>query len=139
MGLVNGIERNLHRAQELHVLVLRQRLRSHVEQFRASLHDVFLHLVNGRLVQRRVEEVCCSLLLTEVADEVHLVLHQSDEWRYDDGHAIHEQRRQLIAETLSTTCGHEHEGVLTVEHALYNGFLVSLEGVEAKIFLQGFS
>ena len=49
--LVDGVERYFHRAQELHVLLLRQRLRCHVEQLGAPGADVVLHLVDGRLVQ----------------------------------------------------------------------------------------
>ena len=80
VSLVNCIERDLHRFQKLHVILLRQRLRSHIEQLRPSLADILLHLVNRRLVQRRVQKVCRSLMLTEVRDKVHLVLHQGYQW-----------------------------------------------------------
>ena len=66
VSLVNCIERDLHRFQELHIILLCERFRSHIEQFRPSLADILLHLVDRRLVQRRVQEVSRSLMLTQV-------------------------------------------------------------------------
>ena len=134
--LVDGIERHFHRAQELHVVLFRQALRRHIEQLGAPAADVGLHLVDGRLGERRVEEVGRALVLAQVRDEVHLVLHQRDEGRDDDGHAVHQQRRQLIAQRLASAGGHQHKGVVAFQHVVDDGLLVALEGVEAEVLLQ---
>ena len=76
------------------------------------------------------------LSLAETVDEVHLVLHQGDEWRNDDGHAVHEQRRELIAQALAATRGHEHEDVVSVHKAAYDFLLIALEFVKTEVFLQ---
>ena len=136
--LVDGIERNLARLQELHVVLLRQRLRCHVQQFRQPRADVVLHLVDGRLIERRVQVVGHALMLAEVRQEVHLVFHEGDEGRDDDGHPIHEQRRQLVAQRLAATRRHQYEGVLAIQHIADDGFLVAFERVKAEIVLQGF-
>ena len=98
MGLVDGVERNLHRLEEVHVLLLRERLGCHVEQLGMTRRDVSLHLIDGRLVERRVQVVGRPLVLAQLRDEVHLVLHQGNQRRDDDGRPLHQQRRQLIAQ-----------------------------------------
>ena len=52
VGFINGIERNLHRLEEVHILLFRKRLRRHIEQFGDTRLDIRLHLVNGTLVER---------------------------------------------------------------------------------------
>ena len=76
MGFVDGVEGDLHRLKELHVVLLRQRLWSHVEQLRVSGKDILLHLIDSRLVQRRVQVMGRSRLFAQVGDDVHLVFHQ---------------------------------------------------------------
>ena len=48
--LVNGIEADLACFQEVHILILCQRLRCYVQQFGLSCRDIRLHLIDGRLV-----------------------------------------------------------------------------------------
>ena len=91
MRLIDGIERNLHRLQEFHIIFLGKRLWSHIQQFGPSLTYILLHLVYRRFVERGVQEVCRSLLLTKMGNEVHLILHQGYQRRDDDGHAVHQQ------------------------------------------------
>ena len=79
----------------------------------------------------------CPLMLTEVCDNIHLVFHQGDERRDHDGCSFHQQRWQLIAQRLTTTCRHEHERIIAIQQVLDNLLLVSLELVETKVFLQG--
>ena len=136
VSLVYGVERNLHRPEKLYVVLFVQRLRSHVEQLGPAAVHVVHHLLQRRLVERRVKIVRHSALLTESVDHVHLVFHQRDERRHDNCRALHDERRELIAQALSATRGHEHERVVAVEQVTYDGFLVSLELVEAEIAFQ---
>ena len=57
VSLVDGVERNLDRLQELHVVFFGERLRRYVQQLGAPGAYVGLHLVDGSLVLRRVEVV----------------------------------------------------------------------------------
>ena len=91
VSLVDRIERDLDRFQKLDIILFRERFRSHIEQLRQSALDIGLHLVDGSLVKRRVQIVSHTFMLVQVGDEVHLVLHQGDERRDDDGHAVHQQ------------------------------------------------
>ena len=52
MRLIDGIERDLHRLQELHIVLLRQRLGGDIQQFGVSCQDVCLHLIYRGFVQR---------------------------------------------------------------------------------------
>ena len=77
-------------------------------------------------------------MLTHLRDDIYLVFHKRDQGRDDNGHTIHQQRGQLIAQRLAATGRHQHKRVLTVKHILHDGLLVSLERIEAEVFLQGF-
>ena len=136
VGLVDGIERNLHATQEFHVLILIERLRSHVEQLRLALLHVVHHLLDGSLVQRGIQIVGHALLLAQAVDHIHLVLHQRNERRDDDGRAFHDERRQLIAQTLAAAGRHQHERVVAGQQITYDGFLIALELVKAEVVLQ---
>ena len=89
MGLVNGVERDLRLLQEFHIFVLGQRLGSHIEQLGLTIQDIGLHLIDSRLVQRRVQ-VMGRTFVTHRADDVHLILHQGYQRRDDNGCTIHQ-------------------------------------------------
>ena len=134
--LVDGIERNLDFAQEGDVVLLGQRLGREVEQLGLALEHVGADLLDGRLVERRIEEVCNTRLGREGAHGVHLVLHQGDERRDDDGDALHQKRRKLVAQRLAAARGHQYEGISARKHVADDSLLVPLERIEAEILLQ---
>ena len=138
VSLVHGYERDLERLEERQVVLLVERLRSHIEQLRLAALDVALHAVYRRAVERGVEVMGHRVVLAVAIDDIHLVLHQGYKGRHHDSGAFHKQRRQLVAEALASSCGHEHKGVVTLQEVGDDGFLVALEGIEAKIFLQRF-
>ena len=88
MGLVNGVERDLRLLQEFHILVLGQRLGSHIEQLGLTIQDIGLHLIDSRLVQRRVQ-VMGRTFVTHRADDIHLILHQGYQRRDDNSRTVH--------------------------------------------------
>ena len=130
---VHGIERNLDGLQKLHVLILAQRLGCDVQKFRCSALNVVHNLLNGGLVKRRVEVMGHATVFAHAVHHVHLVLHQGDEWRDNDGRSFHQERRQLVAQAFSATSGHEHKGVVTRKKVADNGLLVSFKRVETKV------
>ena len=135
VGFIDGIERNLERLEKLEVLGLVERLGSHVEQLGLAVAHVIHHLCGLRLGERRVEVMGQSVVLADAIDGVDLVFHQGDEWRHDDGSALHEERRQLVTQALASAGGHEHKDVVPRHERADNGFLVAFERVKAEIVL----
>ncbi len=134
--LVDGEERDGDLLQEFHRLLLRQCLRGHVEQLRVALQQVLFHLGHLGAVERRVEEVGHTLAPRGVAHGVHLVLHQRYQRRHHNGYALADHGGQLVAQALAAARGHDDKGVVAVQKALDNGFLVALELVESEYFFQ---
>ena len=131
--LVYGIERNLDGLQKLHVLILTQRFGCNVQKLRCAALNVVHNLLNGGLVKRRVEVMGHATVFAHAVHHVHLVLHQGDEWRDNDGRSFHQERRQLVAQAFSATSGHQHKGVVTRKKVADNGLLVSFKRVETKV------
>ena len=97
VSLVDGIETDLYRFQEVHILVLGKRFRSNIKQLRLARKDITLHQVDGGLVERRVQIVGNTFFLAHAIDDIHLILHQGDKRGDDDGRALHDQGGQLVA------------------------------------------
>ena len=136
MRLVDRVKRYFDRFEEIHVVVLIQRLGSHIEQFRLPLHDIGLDLVDSRLIERRVEVVSHPLLFAHAIDHIYLVFHECYQRRDHDGCALHDERGQLVAQRLATAGRHEHKGIVASKHILDDGLLVAFELIEAEILLQ---
>ena len=131
--LVDGVERNLERTEELQVVLFVERLRRHIKQFCAALVHILVHLIDGSAVERRVQIVSHAGFLAESVHYIHLVLHQRDERRHHDCRAFHDERRQLVAQALASACRHEHECVIAFKQIAYYCFLVALERVEPEV------
>ena len=82
--------------------------------------------------------MCDAVIVRQLTDGIHLVFHQSNQRRDHYGRAFANQRRQLIAERLAAASRHEDKGVLPIKQVTDDGFLVSLEGIEAEVMLQVF-
>ena len=79
-----------------------------------------------------------NVVITAVAaHQVHLVLHQGDQRRDDDGSALQHDSGQLIAQRFAATGGHDDKGVTSIQHTLDDGLLISLKCLKPK-YLQGF-
>ena len=76
-----------------------------------------------------------SLILTEIRDHVHLILHQGYQGRDNNSDTVHQQRRQLVAQRLTATRRHQDESVLTIQQTLDDCFLITLKIIETEIFL----
>ena len=135
--LVHGVEGYRYRLEELHILLLRQTLRSDEEHLSRSARQVGTHLLQLRLGERGVHHMSHGRVCSAASDRIHLILHQSDEWRDDDRGALADQGGQLVAEGLASAGRHKHEGVMTGQDARYDLGLLTLEGVEAKEVLEG--
>ena len=134
--LVDGVERYLDFAQKRDVVLLGKRLGGEIEQLGAPLQHVGAHLRHGGLVERRIEEMGDARLRRESAHGVHLILHQGDQRRNDDRHAVHQQRRQLVTERLAAARGHQHERVFSSKHIADYSLLIAFERRKAEILLE---
>ena len=134
--LIDSIERDMERREELQVLLFIKRFRSHIQQLRAPAVHVIHHPVDGSPVERRVEKVGQTVFLCQAIDDIYLVFHQCDQRRHDNSRSIHDQRWQLIAQALAATGRHQHKGVVSRHKITDNRFLVALEMIKAKVLLQ---
>ena len=125
--LVDGIERNFDLAQECHIILLCERLGGKVQQFGLACQNVATHLIDRCLVERRVQKVGNTRLGGERAHSIDLILHQGDKGRDDDCHTIHNKRRQLVAQRLTTARRHQHKGVASLEQVTNYSLLITLE------------
>ena len=59
-----------------------------------------------------------TILRAETPHGIHLILHQCNQWRYDDRHAFHHEGRQLIAHGFSTARWHNDKRVIARQDGL---------------------
>ena len=72
----------------------------------------------------------------EAADGVHLVFHQGDQGRDDDGRSLQEEGRKLVAERLAAAGGHQHKNIVPGKQGLDDSLLVALERLKAEKVLE---
>ena len=135
MGFINRIKRNLDGAQEFDVPLLGELFRRYIEQLGAPGGDVALHLVDGSLGERRVDEVGHAIVVARLAHGIHLIFHQGDEWRNHDGHSFHQKRWELVAQRFAASGGHQDKHVLAIKQGADDGLLVVFEGLKTEVFL----
>ena len=68
---------------------------------------------------------------------VHLILHQGDQGRHNDGDTGPVERRDLVADRLPATGRHEDKVVSAPDQSLYDLFLEWAESTEAEYGLEG--
>jgi len=102
-----------------------QALRGDVKQVEAAGHHGPLGVHRGGEVQAGIEIGGFDAGLEQ---GVHLVLHQGDQGRDDDGAAGPEQGGNLVAERLAAAGGHQHQGVAALGYVVYDGRLFAAEG-----------
>ena len=136
VGLVDGVEGYLRAAEKLDILVLGQRLGRHVEELSPPVADIVLHLFDRLLVEHGIEEMGYAVALAGVADHVHLIFHERDERRDHNGHTVHYQGRQLIAQRLASARRHQHKCIAPRKQIADYSLLVTLECIETEILFQ---
>ena len=135
---VDGIERNMNFFEQGYVILLCQGLRSDIEQLGATVEQISAHFVNLRLAERRVKEVRnAAVSRFEASDSIHLVFHQRDKRRNDDGSPGHQQSRKLVAEGLASACRHKDEGIASVHQVRNNLLLLAFEVIETEEIFEG--
>ena len=69
-------------------------------------------------------------------ERIHLVLHQGDQGRDDQGDAVEGERRKLVAKRFAPASGHQHHCVAPGQDAGDRRFLQRSEALVAEVFLQ---
>ena len=62
---------------------------------------------------------------------IHLVLHQRNERRHHQCHAIEHKSRYLVANRLASACWHQHQSVASGHHIVDNFLLLRAKGIIA--------
>ena len=75
-----------------------------------------------------------TVLAGGIADGIDLVFHEGDEGGDDNGGALADHGRQLIAEGLATPGRHNDKGVLATQNTIDNGLLVTFKVIKTKYF-----
>jgi len=68
--------------------------------------------------------------------EVHLVLHEGDKGRNHNGAALTDHGGKLVTEAFTTSGRLDDKRIFAIKHIVDDGFLVSPEGIKAKILSQ---
>ncbi len=112
------------RIQQRQEARIRHPLGSRVQQRDVAAQQALLDLVSLLTAERGVQKGGVHPSLVQRA---HLVVHQRDQRRDDDGHAhpgpLAGYRRDLVAQRLAAARGHQYQCVATVGHVLDDGLL----------------
>ncbi len=102
-----------------------------------AARQALLHVQRLRPVQRGVEK---GRLHARLQQRTHLVVHQRDQRRDDDGDALPRfaphDGRHLVAQRLAPARGHEHQGVAAGDNVFDDGFLRATEMLVAEDVVQ---
>ena len=127
MRLINGEERNPCLPQQVTELHARCTFRCDIEQVKqpgAEPLDRFGAVLIRRSERRRAD--ACGVGCT------HLIVHQRNQRRDDDGGAFKHHRGQLIAKRLAGTRGHDRERPLARHHPVNDLRLHATKSLKAK-------
>ncbi len=108
-------------------------LGGHVEQVEPPVVEVREHLAALHGAEAGVER---GGLDAELAERLHLVLHERDERAHDDADAGAHERRHLVAQALARAGRHHAERVVPAEQAFDDLLLRAPEAVEAEHAVQ---
>ena len=113
MGFVDRQQVDAGGGEQRTRIAAHQPFRRHVEQAQPARRQGAFDV--AALVERisRMQRACGD---AERCQPVHLVAHQGDQWRHDDGEPAAHDRRQLVAERLAGAGRHDGEHVLAGEH-----------------------
>lgn len=101
-----------------------QSFRCHIQQVQIAREQGAFHPLGVFRIQGGVEEFGAY---TELAQGFHLVLHQGDQRRHHDADAVAQQRRDLVAQRLAATGGHQDQRVVADGDVFDNGLLGAAE------------
>ncbi len=94
MRFVDGEQRDIATLEQGEGAILHQSFRCDVDEVQCAGDELALDgLLLGKRLARIQERGCYAGFL----ECVHLILHQGDQWRYDDAGAVPNKSRDLVA------------------------------------------
>ena len=127
--LVNCKKRDLKLREHLEHALHQKPLGRHIEDVHLAVPKAPPHIGRIPRGERGVEKCRAH---AELLERAHLIGHQSDERRDDNGNSRPHQRRNLVAKALSTAGRHEHERITALSHMLHNVQLETAKGMETE-------
>ena len=132
VSLINSNQADIQRIRPLRHFG-KQPFGRHIKQFDLSckypLHNVAVRSF-------RLHAVKCRSRNTIAAQRVHLVLHQGQQRRNDNGTTVLQQRRNLITDRLPAACRHKDQRIAAPHNLLNDLILNRTEAVESVKTLQ---
>jgi len=132
---VDGEQRDAAAVQQRQEAAGQQPFRCDVQQVQLTAQQGLFDLLCLVCRQRGVEE---RRAYTQLAQRIHLILHQRDQRRDDDAGALAQQRGHLVAEGLAGAGRHQHEGIVAGGEVFDDGLLMATESAVTEDALQCF-
>src|SRR5882757_4170592 len=132
---IHGKEGDLQIAEEIHILLLGEGFRGHIQHFGMAIQEVLMDRADLFFIECGIQKMGYIIFAAIATDQVYLVLHQGDQRAYDNSHPLTDHRRQLITETFSSAGRHDDKSILPCQQALYDSVLIVFKGVKAKLLL----
>ena len=129
MCLVDGEQRDLRAAQQIQHSLGHQALGRYIEQVQLSGQKCLFNAARLVNLQGRVQK---SRTGSDLAQGGDLILHQGDQWRYDQSRPGAKNGRDLKAKGLAATGGHQHQRVTALEQGAHDLFLARPKTIVAK-------
>ena len=127
--LVDREERDASARELREEALVVEALRRHVEELQRAVAESLADLTLLVGIEARVEP---GRLDAASLQEVDLVLHQRDQRRDDDRHAVEHQRRQLVAEALAAAGRKDGQRRPAGQQRLHDPLLTRPKGAEAE-------
>jgi len=134
MGLVDGEQADPYSRESAEERIGHEPLGSHVEKVECPRMQPSQHPAGLRLVQSGIIRGGAYPVGNE---GVHLVLHQGDQGRHNDGDTGPVERRDLVADRLPPTGRHEDKIVSAPDQSFDDLFLERAESGETEDGLEG--
>ena len=131
MGFIDHQQGNPETAQELEELLMLHPFRRQIEQLKLFLMEILDHPVFLRACEARVK---CRSLNSSLFQAGHLILHQGDQRRNDQGQPWQDGRRQLVTQGFPLSCRHNRHRVAPCQHGSNDLFLTRPKGRKAEPF-----
>ena len=135
VGLVNGEQRNVHTPQQGQRALLGQAFRGDVQQVQLAPVQGLFHLADLGRAQGGIE---VTRVYAQLAQGVHLVLHQRDQGRNDHPATRAREGGNLVAQGFAAAGGHQDQGVAAPDQGVDDLVLGWAEGLVTKGIAKNF-
>ena len=135
MGFIDHQQRNPEAAQELEKFLMLHPFRRQIEQLQPFLMEILNDTVLFRASEAGMKRRRFDPSLLEAG---HLILHQSNEGRNDQGQARQAGRRQLITERFTLPSRHDRHGITPGQDGANDLFLARPKGRKSEPFTELF-